>query len=597
MGERDDSIKERVREASDIVDIVSGHVNLKRAGKNLYKGLCPFHQEKTPSFTVNPERQTFKCFGCGEGGDVFTFVEKTGRVEFKEALAMLAENAGIPLIYSEADRREAEEKKSIYSALEEACLFFQSQLRGSPAEDYLKDRGFAPETVKQFRIGYSPPGWNALTNHFPNQRIACLAGVLSERESGGYYDFFRDRLMFPICDWRGRVVSFGARSLLSDEERKRKEIETDRNIPKYLNTRETPVFVKGQTLYGLHLAIDEIRKSGAVAVLEGPTDVMRAHEYGVRNTVAAIGTAFTSDHLELVLDRKFPDSKIVFCFDGDKPGQDAAAKKIEELKGRKTWVCLLPEGHDPDSFLRAGGNFAAKLASPQSAFNFFIQYTARDLDLTTAEDRMALLDRVGKFLDVVPHDRVRIYAETLAEQTGLSKRTVINYMFGKFREDPPPNVGFGDEQDQTVYEAEFVRQLAHIDSRKTREYFYGFVDPEDFSRPEIRLVFQHLAQEQGPLMFGEQISLFGGKTPEDIIGEINARAEKAELSLNQTLLRSLFKRPSVRSPTLRGMEHTYLMMMSSSLPHEIGTAYWDGEKTLKTLASITREARRKIHDE
>lgn len=605
MGDRDGGVKESVREVVDIVNVISPFVNLKRAGK-LYKGLCPFHHEKTPSFTVSPERQTFKCFGCGEGGDVFSFVEKAERVDFKEALGMLAERVGIPLVFSEQGRREAETRKNIYSALEEACLFFQSQLRGSPAEDYVKNRGFSPETIEQFRVGYSPGGWSALTNTFrtdSKQRIACQAGLLKERESGGHYDFFRNRLMFPICDWRERVVGFGARSLLSDEERKRQEKEKDIHIPKYLNTGVTPVFIKGKLLHGLHFAIKAIRDLGVAGVVEGYTDVMRAHEHGVKNTVAAIGTSFTSDHLS-VLDKKFPDSKIVFCLDGDNAGKKAAAEKVEELAGRKTWVCLLPEGHDPDSFLRAGGDFASMLAAPQPSFDFFVRYKSGDLDLKTAEDRMTLLDRSRKFLDAVPHDRRRIYMETLAEKAGLSKRAVTNYIIGSVEEEPPPNIGFGNAQDQRVYEAEFVRQLVHAGSHETRRYFCDIVSPEDFSRPETRLTFQHLAGEHEQLLLGAQTSLLLletqtpllGKTIETVIEEINSRAEKAEVVLNQPLLKSLFRRPATRDQSLRNMEHTYVMMLCSSLPYEIGTAYWQVDKTLSDLASVVRNARREIQD-
>jgi DNA primase len=597
MGDRDGGVKEGVRAATDIVDVISPLVTLKRVGKTI-KGLCPFHQEKTPSFTVNTERQTFKCFGCGEGGDVFSFVEKYERVDFKEALRMLAERAGIPLVFSEESRRRAEERERGYGALEKACLFFQSKLPGSPAEDYLKERGFSPGTIEQFRVGYIPDEWGELTDHFgtePRKRIACEAGLLKERQSGGYYDFFRNRLMFPISDWRGRVVGFGARTLLSDEERKRMKEEKGIHIPKYINTGETPFFIKGQLLYGLRFAIEEIRKLGVVGVVEGYTDVMRSHEHGVKNILAAIGTSFTSDHLS-VLDRKFPDSKIVLCLDGDVPGKNAAAKKVEELAGRKLWVCLLPEDHDPDSFLRAGGDFASKIANPQSAFNFFVGHKAEGLDLNTAEGRMDLIDRSRKFLDAVPHDRRRICMETLADQAGLSRRAVIDYIIGPGDEESPPDIGFGNAQDQRVYEAEFIRQLVHAGSPETRRYFCDVVHPGDFSRPETRLTFQHLAGEREQLLLGDQMSLLEGKTPEVLITEINARAEKAEVVLNQTLLGSLFKRPSTKDRSLRAMEHTYMMMLCSSLPYEIGTAYWRGEKSLSDLASTVRKAREEVHD-
>ncbi|MFZ5775934.1 MAG: DNA primase [Thermodesulfobacteriota bacterium] len=348
--QRDDAVQ-RVKEAADIAGVVGEHVSLKRAGANL-KGLCPFHAEKTPSFTVNPARGTYHCFGCGEGGDVINFVMRYHRLSFVEALRDLARRYQVelpekPLNPGELER--ARKRDALYAVNAKAAELYHAQLLSDPSaqacRDYLAKRGIPQEIIAEFRLGFAPDNWNflapALTRHQLRIETAREAGLLVSRDSGGFYDRFRNRVMFPILDLTGRVVAFGGRILGEGQ-------------PKYMNSPESPVFDKSRTLFGLYQNREQIRKAGRCLVVEGNFDLLSLVVHGVRHVAAPLGTALTQHHVRAL---KGYAGEVILLFDGDQAGLKAAMRAVplflaEQVAAR---VVVLPDGHDPDTFIRAHG--------------------------------------------------------------------------------------------------------------------------------------------------------------------------------------------------------------------------------------------------
>jgi len=334
---------DRIREATDIVAVVSEHVQLKRSGKT-WKALCPFHQEKTPSFIVNPDRQIFKCFGCGEGGDVFHFLMEVEKLSFREVAETLANAAGVPIPKSSWS---GPEEQSVYPVLEWASGFYRKELQGrtgGAARAYLERRGLAAETVERFGLGWAPAGWSNLLNAAGNRYgvpLLLRAGLVLQSDRGSHYDRFRERLIIPIRSALGRTVGFGARTL-GDEE------------PKYLNSPETEVFNKGKLLYGLSEARSVLKTADHVIVVEGYLDAMALAQAGIANVVASCGTAFTEDQARIL--RRYVD-RAVLVFDGDTAGLRAAWKSAGVFlgEGLEVRIAALPGAHDPDSFVRAEG--------------------------------------------------------------------------------------------------------------------------------------------------------------------------------------------------------------------------------------------------
>jgi len=366
-------ILDEIRARVDLVDLVGAVVPLKRAGER-WKGLCPFHQEKTPSFTVHPKLHLFHCFGCHAGGDAFEFLRRHDRLEFPEAVRLLAERVGVPLPGREATP-EASARDGLLQLMEWAARRFEAGLWDGPdaarARQYLEGRGIGRETAQAFRLGYAPEGWDHLLGaarkdgHAVESLLA--AGLAIPRQNGpGHYDRFRGRLIFPIADTQGRVIAFGGRGLAGEE-------------PKYLNSTETPLYQKGQTLYALHRARERMTDGRRALLVEGYVDCLMAHQYGFSEAVAVLGTALTPSQLGLL--RRYADEAILF-FDADRAGQEAA-RRAEDLlersadpqwwalsrrsdtlvrRGLRLRVATLPAGHDPDTFLRAEGAAALEAA-------------------------------------------------------------------------------------------------------------------------------------------------------------------------------------------------------------------------------------------
>ena len=366
--------KNRVREAADIVQVIGEYVELKKAGSR-FSGLCPFHAEKTASFSVNPQGQFFHCFGCGESGDVFSFIMKYSRLSFPEALKDLAHRYHIDLPeprLSEAEKKQVRQREKIYQINEQAARIYQEYLAESPAaqnaRDYLVRRGAPPESVSSFRLGYAPDpgsgGWNFLTSRLQTLQISPddveRAGLAVKNDRGGYYDRFRDRILFPITDYSGRVVAFGGRILGEGK-------------PKYLNSPESPVFDKSRLLFGLYQHRQGIRTKRKALVVEGNFDLLLLAAHGFDNVVAPLGTALTASHIRSL--RGYCD-EVILLFDGDSAGLKAALRSVplflaEQVDAR---IALLPDGHDPDSLVRAEGpggiERLVEEASPLAEFVF-----------------------------------------------------------------------------------------------------------------------------------------------------------------------------------------------------------------------------------
>jgi DNA primase len=361
-----DDILGEIARANDIVELVSSYLPLKRAGKD-YKALCPFHAEKTPSFTVSPSKQIYKCFGCGRGGSVFNFVMAKENVTFPEAVRMMAERAGIELKDRYGAQEQAGARRQLRDVLEWATTLFERGLRnptaGEPGRKYLDSRAITPETVQAFRIGYAPQGWDNLLRAAQRDGVPAdmleQAGLVVKREDGsGFYDRFRGRVIFPILDTLNRAIAFGGRAL-GDEQ------------PKYLNSPETPLFHKGEALYGLPQARQAIEADRRVVVVEGYFDVVMPHQVGVANVVATLGTALTSDHVRAL--KRYAD-EVVLVFDSDLAGQRAADRGLELFLAEdvRILIAVVPQGKDPYDFCREAGAeaFRALLAQAQDALAF-----------------------------------------------------------------------------------------------------------------------------------------------------------------------------------------------------------------------------------
>ncbi len=338
--------KEEIKSRNDIVDVISAVVPLKKKGKT-FAGLCPFHQEKTPSFNVDPTYQTFKCYGCGEGGDVFTFIEKHENMSFVEAAEFLARRAGLTFERKgRQDGAEASERERLFEINALASRYYVSMLdRVAAARDYLLGRGLTEETIKRFHLGYALDSWDALSGYIGMQkkdmRIAEKAGLVRTNSNGAYSDVFRNRLMFPIYDEQERVVGFGGRAFGDD-------------TPKYLNTGDTPVFTKSRILYALPFARRKIGEEKQALLMEGYTDVIAAHQAGFVHAVATLGTSLTDDHA-VKLARLAPT--VVLVYDADSAGVKATLRTSEilEKEGLNVRVARLPDGEDPDTLIKGGG--------------------------------------------------------------------------------------------------------------------------------------------------------------------------------------------------------------------------------------------------
>ena len=406
---------------TDIVEVIGSRVQLKRAGRE-YKACCPFHDEKSPSFTVSPDKQFYHCFGCGAHGTVLGFVMEYDHLGFVEAVEDLAARAGLDVPREGGAGAAAQPDDELYVALERAALFYRQSLSGETrARAYLAERGLTTDIIQRFGIGYAPARWDALLDRYgttdDERHVLLRAGLIVERQTdtgrappAGYYDRFRDRIMFPIRDTRGRTIAFGGRVIDSGE-------------PKYLNSPETELFHKGRELYGLYEARQATRSLQRLLVVEGYMDVVSLHLAGVTSAVATLGTATTPDHLSRIFRLV---GEVVFCFDGDRAGRAAAWRALEnavaEIKqGRQVRFLFLPEGHDPDTLVREEGAaaFEARVGGAIPLSHYLIRELSTRADAGNVDGRARLVELARPLIARIPSD---VYRELLVNQLAEAVR-------------------------------------------------------------------------------------------------------------------------------------------------------------------------------
>ena len=418
----------------DIAQVVEGYTQLRRFGRNM-KGLCPFHREKTPSFTVSEDKQIFHCFGCGEGGNVIRFVQKIERVEWIEAVRMLSDRYKIPM--PEYRRGEAvpgqdELKAKLHEVNRTAAEFFTRTLETAMASPdaeiagYARRRGIDADTVRRFSLGLAPDSWNAFLDAgrragFERDTLVTAGFVIHNRDADRFYDRFRKRLVFTICDGLGRPIAFGARVYAAD---------AAADEPKYVNSPETPLYRKGQHLYALHLARETIQREGCALVMEGYMDVIRAHQSGFTNAVATCGTALTDEQARSL---KRLCREVLFVYDGDEAGQKAMLRGCEILLEHdfRVRVVGLPDEHDPDSFLVAEGAeaFAGRMRDARDAVDFFLQSAAARHNLRTVEGKVQVIEFVLPLLRKVANAVARAeYVRRAAQYAGVEESSVMRRM-------------------------------------------------------------------------------------------------------------------------------------------------------------------------
>lgn len=416
---------------TDLVELIGNRIKLKKSGSN-HMGLCPFHNEKSPSFSVSESKQLYHCFGCGASGNALTFLIEHDRLDFVEAIETLAGSLGMEVPREEASQQNKEaylkkkqEQQALFDLMEKANHYFQQQLRQHPtkqrAVNYLKGRGMTGHTAKAFQLGFAPAGWDnllkALGTDKDTRKLLATAGLLAEKEQkdDDYYDRFRDRIIFPILDTSGRTIAFGGRVLAKDEK------------PKYYNSPETPIFHKSNTLYGLYQARKHDRHPKQLVVVEGYMDVIALAQHQIHNAVACLGTALTEEHVRLLFKQT---SHIVFCFDGDHAGLKAAKKALELslsqlIDGREVSFLFLADGEDPDTLVSAGGKaaFDAALENAKSIDQFlFSQFQ----DTSSLEGKARMAKEAMPMIQQVPGDFIKnLLIQELARRTGLPQETLI----------------------------------------------------------------------------------------------------------------------------------------------------------------------------
>lgn len=494
---------EMVKSSVDIVQVIGRKVQLRQTGRN-FVGLCPFHDERTPSFSVNPERQFYHCFGCQRGGNVINFIMETEHLSFPEAVTKLAQEQGIPVpSLSPQDERREKRREQLREVNQLAARFYYRNLRspdGAKARAYLDSRGITQRLARDFYLGYAPEGWDGLVRFFEREgvdlHIAQAAGLIS-RGSQGYIDYFRDRIMFPICDHLGRFIGFGGRSTRSGQ-------------PKYLNTSETEVFNKSFVLYGLNWAKEEIKAQDQAIIVEGYTDVISLFGAGKKNVVASLGTAFTAQHSKLL--KRF-GSQVIIAFDGDTAGQRATLKSMEILheNGLQVRVASLGGDQDPDTFVRTSSSHEVdqwlNLAQPFREYQ--IDRIISQHDVETREGKLTasteLVSILAKLDNAIERDEYIRYgaqrlgvqgsslAADVAKQRGIdSQKPVYNRHIAETKSSTKLLSGAsGDE----LIERELLRCLLGNPDHLLDLQKNG-ITAHDFQNPDYRHLFVLLSQNQ-----------------------------------------------------------------------------------------------------
>lgn len=554
----------------DIVDVIDARVPLRKAGKD-YKACCPFHEEKTPSFTVSQDKQFYHCFGCGVHGSAIGFLMEYDHMSFPEAVKDLAQRAGISIpVDTQYSPEQSDITASLLDVLGQADRFYRRMLREHPkaheAIDYLKGRGLSGEIAADFGLGFAPDGWDNLlmaVGTTEAARAALLtAGLLVKKDGGGFYDRFRNRVMFPIHDHRGRLVGFGGRVL-------------DKGEPKYLNSPETPLFHKGRELYGLFRARGALKRTGRALVVEGYMDVVALAQYGLDYAVATLGTATTRDHLERLF-RYVPE--VVFCFDGDRAGRDAAWRALENAlpvlhEGRQVSFLFLPDGEDPDTLVRKEGaaDFGERLKAATPLPDYLFQHLAGQVDLNRLDGRARLVELAKPHLSNMRSGVLRqLMLGRLAELSHMSTVDLDRLL------------EIGSRGQETAHYGARRQVAGRSRPSLVRTAIALLVQHPELSRAtvDIGAEFQALAERPGINLLLDLLHLLGGR-PELNTGSIIEHYRDSEHQ------HSLAKLVAWEHPGLSGDVETEFRGVLEQLRREAYTAATENLMNKERLSGLT----------
>ena len=551
-----DEIVERVREASDIVDIISGYLPLKRKGRN-YWARCPFHQEKTASFSVSPDKQIFHCFGCHKGGNVFSFIIEYEKLPFPEALKMLAGKANIALP-EKNEQRETREFDQIYFAHEIAMKFFQEHLRESKKSlEYLKARKLTEATIDKFKIGYAPDSWEAFLTYAKQKSLTEQdlekAGLVIKKDNGGYYDRFRDRLIFTIFNTAQKPIAFGARTFNPNDQ------------AKYINSPETPLYHKASVLYGLAHSRGDIRRAEEAIVVEGYFDFLSLYQAGITNVVASSGTAFTPDQARL-LGRSA--SSVILMFDADSAGQQAAIRSVDYLfeAGLDVKVVKLPTGEDPDSLARNGGKEAveAQIAKAKSYVEYSISTLPDRFDKLSINDKDRAIKRLATLAGRIEDEiRRELFLQEISKWYNIGVDLVRRGVKIEVRRPAvKPRETSGSPLDRDLL-ALLLQRPELIDSAAEK------VSPTDFDEQELADIYSLillLREEESSLSPSQLIDKVDGNTRKEMIAALAAHDFHGS-DLNQ-----------VYSDLVNGFHKRHRLKRMNELKRLLGDAERDNDK-------------------
>ncbi|KZL93901.1 DNA primase [Clostridium magnum] len=487
-----EDVIQKVKEANDIVDIISESVKLKRAGRN-YSGLCPFHHEKTPSFSVSQDKQIYKCFGCGEAGNVITFVMKTRNLTFPEALKLLADKANIDLELDN-DRENKDSFEKLYKLnVAAARYFFKSLQENDNAKRYLLNRGITESTIRKFGLGFSLNSWDGIFKHLISKGYTELdmltGGLIIKSQKGSCYDRFRNRIIFPVFDYRGKVIGFGGRVL-------------DDSKPKYLNSPETTLFKKGINLYGLNFAIKS-NNSRALIIVEGYMDCISLHQQGITNAVASLGTALTINQAKLI--KRYAD-KVIISYDADSAGQMATMRGLEILKqvGLEVRVLTVPQGKDPDEFVRNNGReaFLKLIDEALTLTDYKIKVIRESSNLNNSNDVIKYAEKALKVIADLDPIETEIYVKKISEETKIRDQALFDMLNNKIQQNvkKDENVNIDGDFGQKLYlepaylKAERALLKIMTNDNEAFEYVVNNIKKDDLILESHRKIYGYIVE-------------------------------------------------------------------------------------------------------
>ncbi|MDU2489425.1 MAG: DNA primase [Clostridium celatum] len=493
-----EEILEKIKSQNDIVDVISERVRLKKAGRN-FTGLCPFHNEKTPSFSVSQEKQIYKCFGCGEAGNVISFVMKEKNLPFIEAVKYLANRANIPLEMNNGEKSQSAKKKDLLYRInvEAAKFFFSNLMNNQNAKEYFLNRGIKEETIKKFGLGFANDSWNSLMFYLRkkgiNDTLLEEAGLISvNKEKGRKYDRFRNRVMFPVFDYQGKVIGFGGRVL-------------DDSKPKYLNSPETLVFQKGTNLYGLNFALKHNMSERYFVIVEGYMDLISLHQYGITNVVASLGTALTINQARLL--KRYAD-KVIISYDADMAGQMATLRGLEILRtaGFDVRVLNIPQGKDPDEYVRSNGKeaFLKLINSAEPLIDYRMKKAEEGIDFKNSQSLILYAKRIMEIISDLDPVEKDVYIKKASENTGIKEQTLYDILKSKMKDNRENNFRNNKEEDRSklyvepgFLKAERAILKIMLENKEYLQYIEERISENDFILLEHKEIFTVIMLAKG----------------------------------------------------------------------------------------------------